>query len=43
LPTAVPKLTALARSLGRTELREDYKKFTRRARNVMERLFYGRT
>jgi glutamate-ammonia-ligase adenylyltransferase len=43
LPTAIPKLTALARSLERGELREDYKKFTRRSRDVVERLFYGRT
>jgi glutamate-ammonia-ligase adenylyltransferase len=43
LPTAVPKITALARSLHRAELREDYKKSTRRGRGVVERLFYGQS
>ena len=33
-----------ARSLGTTasDLREDYRRVTRRARGVMERLFYGK-
>jgi glutamate-ammonia-ligase adenylyltransferase len=43
LPSSTTKLTALARSLQRPDLREDYKKFTRRGRNVVERLFYGRS
>lgn len=43
LPNTVPKLTALARSLHRTEVREDYKKSTRRGRAVVERLFYGQS
>jgi len=44
LPTAPEQLTRLARSLGTTpaELREHYKRVTRRARRVVERLFYGR-
>lgn len=43
LPVTGPKLTALARSLGRTpsELRNEYTRVTRRARRVMERLFYS--
>jgi glutamate-ammonia-ligase adenylyltransferase len=43
LPNTIPKLTALARSLHRSELREDYKRFTRRGRAVVERLFYGQS
>lgn len=43
LPASGTKLTALARSLHRQELREDYKRFTRRGRVVVERLFYGQT
>ena len=44
LPTEAEQLARLARSLGTTagELREDYRRVTRRARGVMERLFYGR-
>jgi glutamate-ammonia-ligase adenylyltransferase len=43
LPVAGPVLTILARSLGRTApgLRNDYSRVTRRARRVVERLFYG--
>jgi glutamate-ammonia-ligase adenylyltransferase len=43
LPTTGPHLTALARSLGTTGsgLRDDYRRHTRRARRVVERLFYG--
>jgi glutamate-ammonia-ligase adenylyltransferase len=42
LPTTGPHLTALARSLGTTGsgLRDDYRRHTRRARRVVERLFY---
>jgi len=42
LPTAADQLMALARSLDTTgsELREDYRRVTRRARAVVERLFY---
>ena len=42
LPSTGPALTALARSLGTTvtQLRDDYRRVTRRARRVMERLFY---
>jgi glutamate-ammonia-ligase adenylyltransferase len=38
-----PVLTHLARSLGTTPsgLREEYRRLTRRSRQVMERLFYG--
>jgi glutamate-ammonia-ligase adenylyltransferase len=43
LPTAGHQLTVLARSLGTTapELRDSYRRLTRRARRVTERLFYG--
>ncbi len=45
LPATGPVLTHLARSMGTTpsELREEYRRRTRRSRQVMERLFYGRT
>jgi glutamate-ammonia-ligase adenylyltransferase len=44
LPTTGHTLTVLATSLGTTpaELREEYRRRTRRARQVVERLFYGR-
>ena len=44
LPATGPVLTHLARSLGTTptELREEYRRRTRRCRQVVERLFYGR-
>jgi glutamate-ammonia-ligase adenylyltransferase len=44
LPTEADQLARLARSLGTTasDLREDYRRVTRRARSVMERLFYGK-
>src|SRR5207245_2934077 len=44
LPTETEQLARLARSLGTTasDLREDYRRVTRRARTVMERLFYGK-
>ena len=43
LPSEADQLARLARSLGTTgpELREHYRMVTRRARAVMERLFYG--
>jgi glutamate-ammonia-ligase adenylyltransferase len=43
LPTTGPTLTALARSLGTTpsNLRDEYRRVTRRARRVVERVFYG--
>ena len=43
LPTTGRHLTALARSLGTTGpgLRNEYRRRTRRARRVVERLFYG--
>jgi glutamate-ammonia-ligase adenylyltransferase len=43
LPAQGDELRTLARSLdtGPTELREEYRRVTRRARQVMERLFYG--
>jgi [glutamine synthetase] adenylyltransferase / [glutamine synthetase]-adenylyl-L-tyrosine phosphorylase len=43
LPVTGPALTVLARSLGFTasDLRSEYTRLTRRARKVMERLFYG--
>ncbi len=43
LPAPGPVLTTLARSLGSTAtgLRNEYARVTRRARRVMERLFYG--
>jgi glutamate-ammonia-ligase adenylyltransferase len=45
LPSTGHHLTALARSLGTTPsgLRDDYRRRTRRARRVVERLFYGRS
>lgn len=45
LPTHHDALGRLARSLGTTgpALREDYRRVTRRARRVVERLFYGKT
>lgn len=44
LPRAPEQLSSLARSLDTTpsELREHYRRVTRRARQVVERLFYGR-
>jgi glutamate-ammonia-ligase adenylyltransferase len=44
LPAQGPQLARLARSLGTTggELREQYRRVTRRARQVVERLFYGK-
>jgi glutamate-ammonia-ligase adenylyltransferase len=44
LPTQGDQLTRLARSLGTTggELREQYRRVTRRARQVVERVFYGK-
>jgi glutamate-ammonia-ligase adenylyltransferase len=44
LPTQGDQLSRLARSLGTTggELREQYRRVTRRARHVVERLFYGK-
>ena len=44
LPTEAEQLAHLARSLGTTasDLREDYRRVTRRARGVVERLFYGK-
>jgi glutamate-ammonia-ligase adenylyltransferase len=44
LPTQADQLGKLARSLdvSPTELRNEYRRVTRRARQVMERLFYGR-
>lgn len=46
LPTDPAEAAVLARSLGydlnpRTALREEYRKLTRRARRVVERVFYG--
>jgi glutamate-ammonia-ligase adenylyltransferase len=43
LPSTPETLTWLARSLDTTaaQLREDYRRVTRRARRVTERLFYG--
>ena len=45
LPRTPENLARLARSLGTTpqELRESYRRVTRRARQVVERLFYGKT
>ena len=45
LPTQAGQLRRLARSLGATPtgLREEYRRLTRRARQVMERLFYNMT
>jgi glutamate-ammonia-ligase adenylyltransferase len=47
LPSDPEEAARLARSLGyeldpRTALREEYRRVTRRARRVMERVFYGR-
>jgi glutamate-ammonia-ligase adenylyltransferase len=44
LPPPGPVLTTLARSLGLTGtgLRNEYRRHTRRSRQVVERLFYGR-
>ncbi len=44
LPRSPEQLSSLARSLDATpsELREHYRRVTRRARQVVERLFYGR-
>ncbi|MBV8297317.1 MAG: bifunctional [glutamine synthetase] adenylyltransferase/[glutamine synthetase]-adenylyl-L-tyrosine phosphorylase [Acidimicrobiia bacterium] len=44
LPTQGDQLARLARSLGTTggELREHYRRVTRRARQVVERVFYGK-
>ncbi|MGH9025462.1 MAG: bifunctional [glutamine synthetase] adenylyltransferase/[glutamine synthetase]-adenylyl-L-tyrosine phosphorylase [Acidimicrobiia bacterium] len=47
LPTASPEAARLGRLLGyvhqpQTSLRDDYRRLTRRARRVVERLFYGR-
>lgn len=44
LPPPGRQLTSVARSLGTTapELREQYRRLTRRARAVTERLFYGK-
>jgi glutamate-ammonia-ligase adenylyltransferase len=44
LPTQPEPLTWLARSLGTTagDLRDEYRRVTRRARHVVERVFYGR-
>jgi glutamate-ammonia-ligase adenylyltransferase len=43
LPTQADQLSRLARSLGTSAvaLREEYRRVTRRARQVVERLFYG--
>lgn len=45
LPTDTNQALWLARSLGTTpaDLREQYRRVTRRARSVMERLFYAKT
>jgi glutamate-ammonia-ligase adenylyltransferase len=44
LPAQADQLSKLARSLEMSpaELRNEYRRVTRRARQVMERLFYGR-
>jgi glutamate-ammonia-ligase adenylyltransferase len=44
LPTQADQLARLARSLGTTprDLRESYRRVTRRSRQVVERLFYGK-
>ncbi|MEA2933019.1 MAG: [glutamine synthetase] adenylyltransferase / [glutamine synthetase]-adenylyl-L-tyrosine [Actinomycetota bacterium] len=44
LPTRPEQMAALARSLGMTptDLREGYRRVTRRSRNVVERVFYGK-
>ena len=45
LPSRPEQLTRLARSLGTDphELREQYRRVTRRCRGVVERLFYGKS
>ncbi|MDQ3573362.1 MAG: bifunctional [glutamine synthetase] adenylyltransferase/[glutamine synthetase]-adenylyl-L-tyrosine phosphorylase [Actinomycetota bacterium] len=45
IPTRAEDLVRLARSCETTatQLREDYRRVTRRSRQVMERLFYGRS
>jgi glutamate-ammonia-ligase adenylyltransferase len=45
LPTQPEQLARLARSLDSTpgELRESYRRVTRRARQVVQRLFYGQS
>ncbi len=45
LPSRPEQLARLARSLGTdpAELREEYRRVTRRARTVVERLFYGKS
>ena len=45
LPTRPEHLTRLARSLGTgsEELREQYRRVTRRSRAVVERVFYGKS
>jgi [glutamine synthetase] adenylyltransferase / [glutamine synthetase]-adenylyl-L-tyrosine phosphorylase len=44
LPSRPEQLARLARSLGTgpSELREEYRRVTRRCRTVVERLFYGK-
>jgi [glutamine synthetase] adenylyltransferase / [glutamine synthetase]-adenylyl-L-tyrosine phosphorylase len=44
LPSQADQLAKLARSLDLSpaDLRNDYRRVTRRARQVMERVFYGR-
>jgi len=44
LPGTSENLARLARSLGTTpqELRDDYRRVARRARLVVERIFYGK-
>jgi glutamate-ammonia-ligase adenylyltransferase len=44
LPRTAESLTRLARSLGTgaQDLRESYRRVTRRSRAVVERLFYGK-
>jgi len=45
LPAQPEQLARLARSLGTSpqELRESYRRVTRRSRQVVERLFYGKS
>ncbi|HEX7277265.1 MAG TPA: putative nucleotidyltransferase substrate binding domain-containing protein, partial [Acidimicrobiales bacterium] len=45
LPSRPEQMAALARSLGMTatDLREGYRRVTRRSRKVVERVFYGKT
>ena len=45
LPARSEQMAVLARSLGMTatDLRENYRRVTRRSRNVVERVFYGKT